>query len=56
MLVNIMLAQSIAIFSEAVRLGEKMGISREFLLNVVPNLACDKARKKVGSENAVNLI
>ncbi len=39
MLVNIMLAQSMAIFSEAVLLGEKMGLSREFLLNVVPNLA-----------------
>ncbi|MCB9288932.1 MAG: NAD(P)-dependent oxidoreductase [Lewinellaceae bacterium] len=38
MLVNIMLAQSMAIFSEAVLLGEKMGISRDFLLNVVPNL------------------
>ena len=39
MIVNIMLAQSMAIFSEAVLLGEKMGLSKEFLLNVVPNLA-----------------
>jgi 3-hydroxyisobutyrate dehydrogenase-like beta-hydroxyacid dehydrogenase len=38
MLVNIMLAQSMLIFSEAVLLGEKMGISRSFLLKVVPNL------------------
>lgn len=38
MLVNIMLAQSMVIFSEAVLLGEKMGISKEFLLNVIPNL------------------
>ena len=39
MLVNIMLAQSMAIFSEAVLLGEKMGLSKAFLLNVIPNLA-----------------
>lgn len=38
MLVNIMLAQSMIIFSEAVLLGEKMGISKEFLLSVIPNL------------------
>ena len=38
MLVNIMLAQSMVIFSESVLLGEKMGIDREFLLNVIPNL------------------
>ena len=38
MLVNIMLAQSMIIFSEAVLLGEKMGISKDFLLNIIPNL------------------
>lgn len=38
MLVNIMLAQSMLMFSETVLLGEKMGISKEFLLNVIPNL------------------
>ena len=38
MLVNIMLAQSMAIFSEAVLLGEKMGMDRGFLLNTIPNL------------------
>ncbi len=38
MLVNIMLAQSMVIFSEAVLLGEKMGIAKDFLLNVIPNL------------------
>jgi len=37
-LVNIMLAQSMLIFSEALILGEKMGISKEFLLNALPNL------------------
>lgn len=38
MLVNIMLAQSMIIFSESVLLGEKMGISKDFLLSVIPNL------------------
>lgn len=38
MLVNAMLAQSMVIFGETVLLGEKMGISREFLLEVLPNL------------------
>ena len=38
MLVNIMLAQSMIIFSEAVLLGEKMGMGKEFLLNTLPNL------------------
>ena len=39
MLVNSMLAQSMLIFSEAVLLGEKMGLDTEFLLNTLPNLA-----------------
>ena len=38
MLVNMMLAQSMLVFSEAVLLGEKMGISKDFLLDTVPNL------------------
>lgn len=38
MLVNIMLAQSMLIFSEAVLFGEKMGIEKEFLLDLLPNL------------------
>lgn len=38
MLVNIMLAQSMIIFSETVLLGEKMGINKNFLLNTIPNL------------------
>jgi 3-hydroxyisobutyrate dehydrogenase-like beta-hydroxyacid dehydrogenase len=38
MLVNMMLAQSMLIFSEAILLGEKMGISKDFLLDTVPNL------------------
>lgn len=38
MLVNMMLAQSMVIFSEAVLLGEQMGIDRDFLLDTIPNL------------------
>jgi 3-hydroxyisobutyrate dehydrogenase-like beta-hydroxyacid dehydrogenase len=38
MLVNMMLAQSMLIFSEAVLFGEKMGISKDFLLDLLPNL------------------
>lgn len=38
MLVNVMLAQSMVIFSETVLLGESMGIDKDFLLNVLPNL------------------
>lgn len=39
MVVNLMLAQSMTIFSEAVLFGEKMGISSDFLLDTLPNLA-----------------
>ncbi|SFS40764.1 NAD(P)-dependent oxidoreductase [Lutibacter maritimus] len=38
MLVNMMLAQSMLVFSEAILFGEKMGISKDFLLDTVPNL------------------
>jgi 3-hydroxyisobutyrate dehydrogenase-like beta-hydroxyacid dehydrogenase len=38
MLVNMMLAQSMLVFSEAILLGEKMGISKDFLLDTIPNL------------------
>jgi 3-hydroxyisobutyrate dehydrogenase-like beta-hydroxyacid dehydrogenase len=37
MIINMMIAQSIVILSEAVLLGEKMGISKEFLLDAIPN-------------------
>ena len=37
MIVNMMLAQSMLIFSEAVLLGEKIGISKDFLLETLPN-------------------
>lgn len=39
MLVNIMLAQSMVIFSEAILLGEKMGLDSNFLLDLLPNTA-----------------
>ncbi|MEM6262925.1 MAG: NAD(P)-dependent oxidoreductase [Bacteroidota bacterium] len=38
MLVNSLLAQSMAVFSETFLLGEKMGLSREFLLKALPGL------------------
>ena len=38
MLVNMMLAQSMVVFSEAILLGEKMGLDKTFLLHTVPNL------------------
>jgi 3-hydroxyisobutyrate dehydrogenase-like beta-hydroxyacid dehydrogenase len=39
MLVNALLAQSMVAFAETVLLGEKLGLSRDFLLNILPNLA-----------------
>jgi len=50
MLVNIMLAQSMIIFSEAVLLGEKMGIDKDFLLSVVPNLVVSAPFTKFKAE------
>ena len=38
MLVNSLLAQSMLIFSETVLLGEKLGITEDFLLDLLPNL------------------
>ncbi|HKI90189.1 MAG TPA: NAD(P)-dependent oxidoreductase [Draconibacterium sp.] len=38
MLVNAMLAESMLIFSETLLLGEKMGFSKDFLLDTLPNL------------------
>ncbi|BDS10652.1 NAD(P)-dependent oxidoreductase [Aureispira anguillae] len=38
MLVNLMLAQSMLIFSETILLGEKLGFSNDFLLQLMPNL------------------
>lgn len=38
MLVNAMLAESMLVFAETLLLGEKMGLSKEFLLDTLPNL------------------
>jgi 3-hydroxyisobutyrate dehydrogenase-like beta-hydroxyacid dehydrogenase len=38
MLVNAMLAESMLVFSETLLLGEKMGISKDFLLDTLPKL------------------
>ena len=38
MLVNAMLAESMLVFSETLLLGEKMGLSKDFLLDTLPNL------------------
>jgi 3-hydroxyisobutyrate dehydrogenase-like beta-hydroxyacid dehydrogenase len=37
MLINAMLAQSMVVFSETVLLGEKMGLNKDFLLEMLPN-------------------
>ncbi len=54
MLVNIMLAQSMLIFSEAVLLGDKMGISKEFLLDLLPNLVVSAPFTKFKAEAIKN--
>ncbi len=38
MLVNILLAESMVIFSEALLLGQRMGLDKKFLLETIPNL------------------
>jgi 3-hydroxyisobutyrate dehydrogenase-like beta-hydroxyacid dehydrogenase len=48
--VNIMLAQSMLIFSESILLGEKMGIDKDFLLNVIPNLVVSAPFTKFKAE------
>ena len=50
MLVNIMLAQSMLIFSEATLLGERMGFSKDFLLNTLPNLVVSAPFTKFKAE------
>ena len=54
MLVNIMLAQSMLIFSETVLLGSKMGISKEFLLDLLPNLVVSAPFTKFKAESIRN--
>lgn len=47
MLVNAMLAQSMLMFSETVLLGEKLGLSTSFLLDVLPDLPVSAPITKV---------
>jgi len=54
MLVNMMLAQSMLVFSEAILLGEKMGISKDFLLDTVPNLIVSAPFTKLKVESIRN--
>jgi len=54
MLVNIMLAQSMLIFSEAVLFGEKMGISKNLLLDLLPNLVVSAPFTKLKAESIKN--
>lgn len=50
MLVNIMLAQSMLVFSEATLLGEKLGFDQGFLLNTLPNLVVSAPFTKFKAE------
>ncbi len=50
MLVNMMLAQSMLIFSEAILLGEKMGMDRDFLLSTMPGLVVSAPFTKFKAE------
>lgn len=54
MLVNIMLAQSMLIFAEAVLFGEKMGISKDFLLDLLPYLIVSAPFTKFKAEKIKN--
>ncbi len=50
MLVNLMLAQSMIVFSETVLLGEKLGLDKQFLLDTIPNLVVSAPFTKFKSE------
>ncbi len=50
MLVNSLLAQSMLIFSETILLGEKLGLSKDFLLDTLPNLAVTAPFTKAKAE------
>ena len=50
MLVNVLLAQSMVLFSETLLLGEKMGLDRNFLLDTLPNLAVSAPFTKAKAE------
>lgn len=50
MLVNSLLAQSMLMFSETVLLGEKLGLSKDFLLDTLPDLGVSAPFTKAKSE------
>lgn len=50
MLVNLILAQSMIVFSETVLLGEKLGLDKQFLLDTIPNLVVSAPFTKFKSE------
>ena len=50
MIVNIMLAQSMIVFSEAVLLGQKMGFDKEMLLQILPQLVVSAPFTKLKAE------
>ena len=50
MLVNALLAQSMVLFSETLLLGEKMGLSRDFLLDTLPGLTVSAPFTKAKAE------
>ena len=50
MLVNMMLAQSMIMFSETILLGEKMGLDKQFLLDTIPNLVVSAPFTKFKAE------
>ncbi len=54
MLVNLMLGLNMAAFSETILLGQSMGIDKEFLLNVIPNLPVVAPFTKLKAENIRN--
>lgn len=54
MLINMMIAQTIVILSEAVLLGEKMGISKKFLLDTIPNSVVGSPLLKMKAQSIKN--
>ena len=50
MVVNIMLAKSMALFSEAVHFGKSLGLEESFLLNLLPNLVVSAPFTKAKAE------
>ena len=50
MLVNALLAQSMLIFAETLLLGEKLGLSKDFLLDTLPNLVVSAPFTKAKAE------